>query len=56
MEGAAAVPGGAGLQVFAFKAEKTGGGAIGFLYGRPWEKDKPAAETFTLTVSVKPTE
>ena len=54
MEGAAAAPGGTEAQVFKFVAEKSGGGAISILYRRPWEKDTPPADAFTLNVSVKP--
>jgi inhibitor of cysteine peptidase len=53
-EGAAAAPGGSETQVFKFTAEKPGDGALSLQYRRPWEKDAPAAETFTLNVSVKP--
>jgi inhibitor of cysteine peptidase len=53
-EGAAAALGGSETQVFTFAAEKAGAGAVSLQYRRPWEKDAPAAETFTLNVSIKP--
>lgn len=46
--------GGSELQLFRFKAEKPGAGAVTLQYARPWEKDAPAAKTFTLNIEIKP--
>jgi inhibitor of cysteine peptidase len=45
--------GSGGTFVATFKATKIGKSKITLEYKRPWEKGKPAAETFTLTVEVK---
>jgi len=45
--------GSGGMFVATFKAAKIGKSKITLEYKRPWEKGKPAAETFTLTVEVK---
>ncbi len=42
-----------GVFVATFKAAKIGKSKITLEYKRPWEKNKPPAETFTLTVEVK---
>jgi len=41
-----------GMYTFKFKALKAGNAKIGFSYGRPWEKDTPAADTKTVSVVV----
>jgi len=45
--------GAGGTFVATFKAAKIGKSKITLEYKRPWEKDKPPAETFTVTVEVK---
>jgi inhibitor of cysteine peptidase len=40
-------------QVFRFKAEKAGTGTLELEYKRPFEKDKPAAKTFKVSVTVE---
>jgi inhibitor of cysteine peptidase len=40
-------------QVFRFKAEKAGAGDLVLEYKRPFEKDKPAAKTFKVNVTVE---
>lgn len=45
--------GAGGMFVATFKAAKIGKSTITLEYKRPWEKGKPPAETFTLTVEVK---
>ncbi|MDY7011124.1 MAG: protease inhibitor I42 family protein [Planctomycetota bacterium] len=45
--------GGGGKYVFTFTAKKAGKAKLTLEYKRGWEKNKPAAQTFTLTVNVK---
>jgi predicted secreted protein len=45
--------GGGGKYVFTFTAKKAGTAKLSLEYKRGWEKNKPPAKTFTLTVSVK---
>jgi len=44
--------GAGGTFTFSFRAARPGAGAVQLVYRRPWEKDKPPAQTFTLTVQV----
>jgi inhibitor of cysteine peptidase len=44
--------GAGGTFTFSFRAAKPGSGSIRLVYRRPWEKDKPPAQTFALTVEV----
>ena len=46
-------PGAPAMMVFKFKTLKTGKGTLALEYKRPFEKDKPAAKTFKVTVTVK---
>jgi predicted secreted protein len=41
-------------QLFVLKAEQAGTTEAVFVYGRPWEADKPPARTATLTIKVEP--
>ncbi|HYT91285.1 MAG TPA: protease inhibitor I42 family protein [Gemmataceae bacterium] len=47
------VIGGKVTQVFRFKAEAAGTSSLELEYKRPFEKDKPAAKTFKLKVTVE---
>jgi len=47
------IVGSGGTFRFTFKAVKLGKATLRLAYRRPWEKKKPPAETFTLTVQVK---
>jgi len=47
-----APPGAGGFQTFRFKAKSTGDATLELKYFRPFEKDKPAAKTYKITVSV----
>jgi len=49
---AKAMVGSGGTFVFTFKAAKPGKAAVKLVYVRPWEKDKPPAETFSVTIEV----
>lgn len=49
-------PGAKQLQVFRFKATSRGTSELELVYRRPFEKDKPPAKTFALTVDVVDTE
>jgi predicted secreted protein len=52
-EGPADAPVGAsGFQIFKFTAKSSGEGALELKYFRPFEKDKPAAKTFSVSVKV----
>jgi len=42
--------GAGGTFTFAFRAVKPGSGPIRLAYRRPWEKDKPPAQTFSVTI------
>ncbi len=44
--------GAGGTFTFSFRVAKPGSGSIRLVYRRPWEKDKPPAQTFTLAVEV----
>jgi inhibitor of cysteine peptidase len=44
--------GAGGTYTFTFKAVKAGQAALSLRYARSWEKKKPPAETFALTVEV----
>ena len=46
-------PGSGGTHRWLLKAERSGSGKIELEYRRPWEKDKPAARTFHLTIRVR---
>jgi predicted secreted protein len=46
--------GAGGTFVFTFRAAKAGQAALTLAYARPWEKKKEPAQTFALTVEVKP--
>ncbi|MCK4623926.1 MAG: protease inhibitor I42 family protein, partial [Phycisphaerae bacterium] len=46
--------GGGGKYVFTFRATKAGTAKLSLEYKRGWEKNKPAARTFTLTLLIKP--
>ncbi len=46
--------GAGGTFTFSFRAARPGTGVIQLVYRRPWEKDKPAAQIFTLSVQVVP--
>ncbi len=43
----------AGFQTFSFKAAESGEAQILMRYFRPFEKDKPAAKTFRVSVSIE---
>lgn len=45
--------GAGGVETLRFKAVKAGEGALKLAYRRPWEKDAPPAEEFTIQVVVK---
>jgi inhibitor of cysteine peptidase len=45
-------PGGSEIQTFSFSGVQAGSGKLSFSYRRPWEKDKPAAQTFAVTIEV----
>ncbi|MCL5037980.1 MAG: protease inhibitor I42 family protein [Chloroflexi bacterium] len=46
------MPGAKGIEIFTFKAMETGPSVIRINYLRPWEKNVPPAETFTLNLEV----
>jgi predicted secreted protein len=41
-------------QLFVLKAETAGQTEAVFVYGRPWEADKPPARTATLSITIAP--
>jgi inhibitor of cysteine peptidase len=45
--------GGAGRQVFRFRAESSGTAALTLDYSRPWEKNVQAAKTYQLRLNVE---
>ncbi len=47
------LPGAGGVEVFRFTAEAAGKSELELIYRRPFEKDKPPAKTFRLTVEIK---
>ena len=46
--------GSGGTFTFAFRAVKPGSGVIRLAYRRSWEKDKPPAKTFSVTIAADP--
>lgn len=48
--GGTGVTGGTDVQVFRFRVKSRGKGELRLAYARPWEKDKPAAKTFSVIV------
>jgi inhibitor of cysteine peptidase len=46
--------GSGGTFTFAFRAVKPGSGTIRLAYRRPWEKEKPPAQTFSVTIAADP--
>jgi predicted secreted protein len=52
-EGTAQMPGGAQMQVLVFSASSAGKGTLKLDYRQPWEKDVPAAKSFSITVTIK---
>jgi len=47
------MPGASGHQVFHFGVEGSGSGTLEMRYLRPWEKDKPPAKVFKVTLTVQ---
>jgi inhibitor of cysteine peptidase len=45
-------PGGGEIEVFRMKVRTKGVTTLRFEYRRPWEKDKPAAKSFAVTIRV----
>ncbi len=45
--------GAGGSQVFRFKSKASGPVVLRLVYHRPWEKDTPAAKTFTVVLEIK---
>ena len=52
-DGKRPMPGSAGVEVWTFKALKTGNTTVYMEYGRPWEGGEKAVWTYKLTVVVK---
>ena len=52
-KGDSAMPGASGRQVFHFGVEGSGTGTLELKYLRPWEKDKPAAKVFKVTLTAQ---
>ena len=50
---AASMPGATWNEVVTFSAKSAGAGALELSYSRPWEKDKPPAKTFSLSIVVR---
>lgn len=46
------MPGSAGSQIFQFKAKSTGATVLQLDYLRPWEKNKPSAETYLINIEI----
>ena len=46
-------PGNGGSHSWHFQAAKEGSSKIEFAYRRSWEQDRPAAQTFTLSIHVR---
>lgn len=42
--------GGPDVQVFRFRVKSRGKSVLRFVYVRPWEKEKPPAKTFQVTI------
>jgi predicted secreted protein len=51
-DGGSALAGGAGEEVWTFRALKPGEGTIGMTYGRPWQRGAEPTWRFLLTVVV----
>jgi inhibitor of cysteine peptidase len=47
------LPGAGGVEVFRFTAEAAGKTELELIYKRPFEKDKPPAKTYKLTVEIE---
>jgi len=47
------LPGAGGVEVFRFTAEAVGKTELELIYKRPFEKDKPPAKTYKLTVEIE---
>ena len=47
------LPGAGGVEVFRFTAEAAGKSELELIYKRPFEKDKPPAKTYKLTVEIE---
>ena len=47
------IVGGAGKEIWTFKALKKGATEVSMQYGRPWEGGEKEEWTFTVTVTVK---
>ncbi len=52
-KGDSAMPGASGHQTFRFAVEARGSGMLEMRYLRPWEKDKPPAKVFKITLTVQ---
>jgi inhibitor of cysteine peptidase len=48
-----AIPGASGHQIFRYAVQARGSGTLEMRYLRPWEKDKPAAKVFKITLTVQ---
>jgi inhibitor of cysteine peptidase len=48
-----AMPGASGHQIFRYAVEGRGSGMLKMRYLRPWEKDKPPAKVFRITLTVQ---
>lgn len=53
-DGGKTVPGAAETQTFGFEARAAGTRELQFAYRRQWEKDAPAAKTFSIKATVTP--
>jgi inhibitor of cysteine peptidase len=47
------MPGASGHQIFHFGVHGSGSGVLEMRYLRPWEKDKPPAKVFKITLTVQ---
>ena len=52
-KGESAMPGASGHQMLRFAVEARGNGTLEMRYLRPWEKDKPPAKVFRITLTVQ---
>ena len=52
-KGDSTMPGASGHQVFRFAVQARGSGTLEMRYLRPWEKDKPPAKVFKITLTVQ---
>ena len=50
--GDSAMPGASGHQIFRYAVQARGSGTLEMRYLRPWEKDKPPAKVFKITLTV----